>query len=288
MIGVQRRWLITGASRGIGRLVAERALTRGDLVIATARDTASLGGLKARHSGDILPVALDLSGTDGVGAVVQEAVSAFGGVDVLVSNAGYLLLGAVEECSEAQIMRQLSVNLLGAITVMRAVLPSMRQQRGGRIIQLSSEAGQMAYPALAAYHASKWGLEGFCEALRKEVGTLGIQVSLVEPGRVATDFDSGAERAAERIESYGRTPVGVFQRLITMGRFPSIGDAAKVAEAIIACADAEKAPLRLVLGSDSYTNMRRALRERLADLEAQRETAGNTDTARPARCEPAR
>jgi NAD(P)-dependent dehydrogenase (short-subunit alcohol dehydrogenase family) len=208
---------------------------------------------------------------------VNTAIATFGHLDGMISNAGYALLGAVEELDEDQIEHALATNLRGPIALIRAVLPHFRARKAGRILHVSSESGQMAYPALALYHAAKWGMEGFCEALAMELAPLGIQVTLVEPGRIPTEFDSRAALARRIVDDYQKTTVGNYRRLLAMGKFPHVGDPGKIAEAIVVCAGLAKAPRRLALGSDAYRNMHRALSARLAALESQADTAAAVD-----------
>ena len=188
-----KTYLITGASSGFGRLMTERLLDRGERVAATVRKADALSGLAATH-GDRLHVStLDLTDTAGIRTVVDRAFSAMGRIDVVVSNAGYGLIGAAEEATDAQIRRQIETNLLGPIRVIRAFLPHLRKQNGGRVIQVSSMGGQAAFPSASVYHASKWGIEGFVESLAQEVAPFGIEFTLVEPGTAGTNFFGGID-----------------------------------------------------------------------------------------------
>lgn len=195
----------------------------------------------------------------------------------MVSNAGYGLFGAAEEISDEQILRQINTNLIGSIQVARAAIPHLRAQGGGRIIQLSSMGGQIAFPTLGLYHATKWGIEGFFEAVHQEIAAFGIQVTLVEPGSARTNFGGSSADRGQILEVYDKTAVGDLRRAFAAGQFPVPGDPAKIACAIIASADAEKAPYRLILGSDAYQLVHQALSTRLAALEAQKELAYSTD-----------
>ncbi|HEY4254058.1 MAG TPA: SDR family oxidoreductase [Roseomonas sp.] len=274
---MMRTWFITGASRGIGRQMTEQLLARGERVVATARRIEELQALAAAHDGRLHAARLDVTDTAAIRRVVAEAVAMFGRIDVLVSNAGVAVLGAAEELEDDGIDRQLATNLVGPIQLMRAVLPHFRAQGAGRIIQVSSEGGQMAFPSLSLYHATKWGIEGFCESLMLEVAPFDIRVTLVQPGHLDTGFDDQLLRAGTTIEAYQKTTVGHYRRLHAMGRFPRIGDSAKVAAAILALADLAKPPKRLTLGSDAYRNLHRALTARLAELESQKDSAPATD-----------
>jgi len=190
-----KTWLITGASSGLGRLMCETLLARGDRVVASVRKRAVLEEMAAKY-GDLLQViVLDLSQSATIKPTVEAAFSQAGRIDVVVSNAAYGLFGAAEELSDAQIERQIATNLTGSIQLIRAAIPLLRQQGGGRIVQVSSEGGQIAYPNFSLYHATKWGIEGFVEAVRQEVAAFGIDFLLVEPGPTATQFGAGLDIA---------------------------------------------------------------------------------------------
>src|SRR6266702_3380316 len=184
-------WFITGASKGFGREFVLAALERGDKVAATARNTDTLSDLVEQYGDAVLPVELDVTNRDQVFAAVKSAHETFGRIDVVINNAGYGLFGTVEEITEQQLRDQLETNLFGVFHVTQAVLPILREQRAGHIIQISTMGGIVAFPTLGAYHASKWALEGMTDALAQEVASLGIKVTLVEPGGFATDW-SGA------------------------------------------------------------------------------------------------
>lgn len=271
-----KTWLITGASSGLGRIMTEKLLRRGDRVIGTGRRTEALSDLSAAH-GELLHVAaLDLTDTAAIRATINEAFTRFGRIDVIVSNAGYGLFGAAEELTDDQIDRQLATNLTGSIQLIRASLPHLRAQGGGRIVQVSSEGGQIAYPGFSLYHASKWGIEGFIEALAQEVAPFGIDFIIAEPGPTATNFAAALDHA-KPMEVYERTPAGEVRRMISSGEFVISGSAANTVEAIIAAADGDHLPFRLALGSTAYENIRSALAKRLEALEAQRTVAFSAD-----------
>jgi NAD(P)-dependent dehydrogenase (short-subunit alcohol dehydrogenase family) len=195
---VGKVWFITGTSKGFGRVWAEAALARGDRVGATARDAKTLQPFVARYGDGVAPIALDVTDRAAVGAAVAETISRFGRIDVAVNNAGYGLFGAVEEVSEAEARAQLETNLFGALWVTQAVLPQMRSQGSGHIIQVSSIGGVNAFPTVGLYHPSKWGLEGFSQSLAAEVRAFGIKVTLVEPGGYATDWGDPRQSAPLR------------------------------------------------------------------------------------------
>ena len=274
---MSKTWFITGTSSGFGRILTEKLLARGDRVAATLRRTGALDDLKARYGEHLWTAALDVTDTAAIKAVIGRAFAELRCIDVVVSNAGYALFGAGEEVSDDQVRHQIDTNLLGSIQVIRAVLPHLRVQGGGRIIQVSSEGGQVAYPNFGMYHATKWGIEGFVEAVAQEVGPLGIELTLVEPGPTGrTSFVAGLVSAAP-MSAYDDTPAGEVRRALASGSFPILGDAGKVVDAMIASADQSPAPRRLTLGSQAYANVRAALLERLAALDAQKDLALSTD-----------
>src|SRR5246127_3821164 len=189
-------WFITGTSKGFGRIWAEAALARGDRVAATARDVKTLGPLVQRYGDRVAAISLDVTEKPAVHAAVSEAHERFGRLDVVINNAGYGLFGAIEEVSEAEARAQIETNLFGALWVTQAALPVMRAQGSGHIIQVSSIGGVNAFPTIGLYHASKWGLEGFSQALAAEVAGFGIKVTIVEPGGYATDWRGQASNRA--------------------------------------------------------------------------------------------
>src|SRR5580704_4710315 len=191
-------WFITGTSKGFGRIWAEAALARGDRVAATARDVKTLRPLVERYGERVAAITLDVTDKAAVRAAVNESHKRFGRLDVVINNAGYGLFGAIEEVSETEAREQLETNLFGALWVTQAVLPILRAQRSGHIIQVSSIGGVNAFPTVGLYHASKWGLEGFSQSLAAEVAGFGIKVTIVEPGGYATDWGGpSAKRAAQ-------------------------------------------------------------------------------------------
>jgi len=199
-----------------------------------------------------------------------------GRIDVVVSNAGYGLFGAGEESSDEQIDRQIATNLVGSIQLIRAVLPYLRGQGGGRIVQVSSEGGQIAYPNFSLYHATKWGIEGFVESVAQEVAPFGIDFLIVEPGPTSTEFGAGLDHATP-LPCYEKTPAGEVRRAIASGDFAIKGDAVNTVRAMITAADAVSPPLRLALGSTAYASISQALTERLRVLEAQKQVTFSAD-----------
>lgn len=269
-------WLITGSSSGIGLALVEQLLERGDRVAATLRKPEVLKDLRARYGERLWTAALDVTDTAAIRRVIEGAFSELGRIDVVVSNAGYALFGAAEEVSDEQIELQLQTNLLGSIQVIRACLPHLRNQGGGRILQVSSEGGQLAYPNFSLYHTSKWAIEGFVESVALEVAPFGIQITLVEPGPTRTNF--GAALVSPPVmPEYDNTPAGDVRRAIASGAFPLTGDPQKMARAMLDIAQVQVAPRRLLLGRGAYERVHAALSQRLAELEHYREQAMGTE-----------
>ncbi|MRW87049.1 SDR family oxidoreductase [Pseudoduganella sp. FT26W] len=273
----QRTWLITGISSGFGRHMTEQLLARGERVAGTVRTLSSVDDLKARYGDQLWLDRLDVTDTPAIRRVVNAAVAALGRIDVVVNNAGYGLFGAAEEVTDEQITQQIQTNLIGSIQVARAVLPHLRAQGGGRILQISTVGGQAAFPGASLYHAGKWGIEGFADALQQEVAGFGIGVTIVEPGGARTEFRYGSSQLAPRIAAYDGTPASMARRMLEERKAVPPGDPARMVELMIASVDQQPAPKRLALGSDAYTAMQRALSARLAELEAQKDLAFSTD-----------
>lgn len=272
---MSKTWFITGTSSGFGRLLTEMLLARGDRVVGTLRKPGALDDLKARYGDALEIVVMDLTDTASVRAGIDKAFHD-GRVDVVVNNAGYGLFGAAEEVTDEQIQHILDTNLTGSIQVIRAAIPRLREQGGGRIVQVSSEGGQIAYPNFSLYHASKWGIEGFIEAVLQEVASFGIDFLIVEPGPSKTDFGKGLV-TPEPMAIYDDTPVGELRRGIASGAFVIRGNPEKMARAMIETVDLEKPPRRLVLGGDAYDHVEAGLSARLAELRTQKESAHAAD-----------
>ena len=267
-----KTWFITGTSTGLGRKLTEKLLAQGNRVAATARKPEILDELKQRYGEKLWVARLDVTDTDQIKEVVKKAFDELGQIDVIVNNAGYALFCAVEEASDQQIDRQIATNITGSVQVVRAVLPYLRAQGNGRILQVSSAGGQTTYPNFSYYHLSKWAVEGFCDTLAKEVAPLNIGVTIIEPGAHKTSFGTGMETAPV-IPAYDNTPAGDVRRAVEAGNFPLKGDVNKTVQEIINCVEIKPAPLRLALGGDAYRDMRTALAERLAALDDQKEIA---------------
>lgn len=260
-------WLITGTSSGFGRHIAHAALERGDNVVATARRSETLDDLVAAAPERVLAVPLDVTRPDQLDAAVAAAIERFGRIDVLVNNAGNGSVGAVEEIDMGDLRALMDTMFFGAVALTQAVLPHMRAQRGGTIVQISSQGGQLAFAGVGAYCAAKFALEGLSEAMQPEVAPHGIRTVLVEPGAFRTEFGGARMHRSRVLDAYAATAGATRASLDTMdGTQP--GDPRKAAEAILAAVDSEDPPLRLALGADAVDNIR-AKHERLrADLDA--------------------
>jgi NAD(P)-dependent dehydrogenase (short-subunit alcohol dehydrogenase family) len=272
-----RTWLITGVSSGFGKEMAAQLLARGDRVAGTLRRPDAIADLQARYRDRLWVAPLEMTDLAAVRRTVDAAFGAHGRIDVVVSNAGYGLFGAAEECSDEQVLHQIGTNLLGSIQLLRAALPHLRAQGGGRILQISSVGGQAAFPGAALYHASKWGIEGFVDALAREVEPFGIGCTLVEPGGARTAFRYGGAQLAARLDAYDRSPASHARRMLEARTAVPPGDPVRMVERMIASVDEQPAPPRLVLGSDAWLAMRTQLRARLDALEAQQSLAASTD-----------
>ncbi len=272
-------WFITGIGRGLGRELAEQLLAGGHFVFGTARDPSDLQELIAKHPDALAVEQLDLAdGAPRFAAVVEAAAQRFGGVDVLVNNAGYGLFGAAEGIEEKQLRRQLEVNLIAPMLLTKYALPHMRARGKGTIIAISSYGGQATHPGASAYHASKWGLEGYFESLSKEIGSFGLRVLIVEPGAARTSFrNAAAEHLSNTPPGYEQTSIASLRSVLRDHARNPIGDPRKIAAAIIEATDNPTDALRLVLGSDAYTNMTTAMSQRLNQVEDQRLSAAWTD-----------
>ncbi|MCY1022501.1 oxidoreductase [Pyxidicoccus sp. MSG2] len=243
-------WLITGSSRGLGRDLAKAVLAAGHRLVATARKPEQLRELVEQYGERVLPVALDVTDPAAARAAVAAATSTFGRLDVVVNNAGYANVASIEDVAEDDFREQFETNFFGVMHVTRAALPVMRAQRDGHIIQISSIGGRTGSPGLGAYQSAKWAVEGFSEVLSKEVGPLGIRVTLVEPGGFRTDWAGASMRVDPVSDAYGPT-VGAFMENVRKHADAGRGDPAKAARAILQIASEKQPPLRLLLGSDA-------------------------------------
>ena len=259
-------WFITGSSKGFGRIWTEAALGRGDQVVATARNPKTLDDLVARYPKTMLPLALDVTQEEAVRATVARAHAHFGRLDVVINNAGFGLFGTVEEVTVEQARAQMETNFFGPLWVTKAVLPILREQRSGHVIQVSSIGGVNAFPTLAMYHASKWALEGFSQALAAEVEEFGIHVTLVEPTGYETDWNGPSSVKASPLPFYD----GIRARLAQFFgpvRGRARGNPRATGAAILKVVDAKKPPLRIFFGSGPLEMMKSEYAQRIATWE---------------------
>ncbi|KAA0989713.1 oxidoreductase [Dyadobacter aurulentus] len=269
-------WFITGSSRGLGKSLTAAVLKSGDKVAATARDTQHLEALVQQFPGQIYPIQLDVTDKAQIYAAVADAIQHFGKIDVLVNNAGFGITGAAEAFTDEQVQSQLNTNLLAPIEVTRAVLPHMRKQRSGYILQISSIGGRVGGAGLTMYQAAKFGLSGFSEALAKEIGPLGIKVTCIEPGGFRTDWAGSSMTFAPEIEGYEAT-VGGIKQFLTSGSFVPVGDPEKAAKVMVELTDHSEPPLHLVLGSEAIGILQRADAARQAEMTKWLSVSMSTD-----------
>lgn len=273
---MKKVWFITGSSRGLGRSLTAAVLAKGDLVAATARNTGALTDLLAQYPDQLYPLTLDVNNEQEIHQALANTVSRFGRIDVLVNNAGFGIIGAAEAFSADQVKDQLDTNLYAPINITRAVLPYMRKQRSGHILQISSVGGRVGNAGLSMYQAAKFGLSGFSEALAKEVADLGIKVTCVEPGGFRTDWAGASMTYAEPVAGYEST-VGQRTDFFKAGNFVPMGDPDKAAQVMIAIADHAKPPVHLVLGSEAIALLKQADLGRAAELEEWLQVSLSTD-----------
>lgn len=263
---MKKVWFITGSSRGLGKSLAEAVLANGDNVVATARNPEHLKDLVEKYPNQILALKLDVSDTAEIYSVVAAAQSHFGRIDVLVNNAGFGITGAAEAFTDEQVQSQLNINLYAPIEVTRAVLPHMRKQRSGRILQISSVGGRVGNAGLTMYQAAKFGLAGFSEALSKEVSPLGIKVTAVEPGGFRTDWAGASMTFAPEVEGYEST-VDSIKEYLTSGEFTPVGDPEKAAKVMLDLVDHPEPPVHLILGSEAAAILKSADQNRKDEFE---------------------
>jgi NAD(P)-dependent dehydrogenase (short-subunit alcohol dehydrogenase family) len=261
-----RVWLITGVSSGFGKAFAEYAIKAGDCVAAAARTVDKVKELVALAPERVLPVEMDVTDGGSVEAGVKQAVERFGRIDVLVNNAGYGIVGAVEETPGDELRAQMETNFFGAVAVTRAVLPVMRAQRSGAIANMSSMGGQMSFPGFGAYSASKFALEGMSEALAQEVKPFGVKVIIVEPGQFRTGFAGSALKQMPEMKEYAQTSGKTREFAMAMDNTQA-GDPYKAAEALDEALKAEETPLRLQLGEDAIQGVEGHAKTLLGDLD---------------------
>jgi NAD(P)-dependent dehydrogenase (short-subunit alcohol dehydrogenase family) len=272
-----RTWFITGASRGFGTLIAEQALRAGDAVIATARNPQDITD-RLGDQPNLLAVRLDVTREDEAHQAVAAGIKRFGRIDVLINNAGFGVLGAVEETSASETERLFATNVFGLLNVTRAVLPHLRAQRSGRVINISSIGGYQAYMGWGVYGSTKFAVEGITEALHQELAPLGIQATVVEPGFFRTDFldEQSLIKTQLELPDYDET-VGKMRAFAEAANHAQPGDPRKFAEAMLALVNAPNPPLRLALGSDTVARIEAKNRLVAQELADWNELAFSTD-----------
>ncbi len=259
-----KTWFITGASRGFGRVWTEAALERGDQVAATARSLASIADLKEKYGDRVFTLELDVTKPDQAQAAVGQAHAHFGKLDIILNNAGYSLVGTIEEASADEVRALYETNIFGTLSVIRAALPLLRQQGGGHILGVSSTLGHVTVPLIGYYCSSKWAFEAIHESLAAEVKPFGIKVTIIEPGAYATEFGSPSSlKLAAGLDIYGDLRKQVYERLGSVQK----GDPKATPEALFKMVDAKNPPLRLNLGSQNLPWIRAAYADRLKTWE---------------------
>ena len=262
-----RRWLITGVSSGLGRALAEYVLELGDIVIGTLRQESQLAAFAALASGRAFPVQLDVTDDEAVQPALAQVIDAVGGLDVVVNNAGYALIGAIEDATLAEARLQMETNLFGALKIIRTAIPYLRARDGGRIINIASVAGSMGMPIYGHYCASKFALVGLSAALAQELAPFNIRVTVLEPGGFRTNFGSSSLRVtANPSPLYEERTLGMAKRMADFGRMAE-NDPRKGAAAIVALSEMADPPVHAAMGTDGLKYVRAALAARLADYE---------------------
>lgn len=269
-------WMISGVSSGLGRILTEKLLSRGDKVVGLTRDLHKTAELKERYPEQFHSIQVDLRDTVALSNAVDKAFKFAGRIDRIVSNAGYGVFGAAEETTDQHLRDIIDTNLIGSIVLIRSSLPHLRNQGGGRILQISSEGGQIAYPGFSLYHASKWGVEGFVESVAQEVSNFGIEFVIVEPGPARTDFVNSLARP-EPLSAYKDSPSAEIRKSLESGSWVIKGDPVRMVDAMLRVADQPSPPLRLILGADAHAGVSHALKSRLALLDKQVKIAAAAD-----------
>ncbi|GGX29793.1 oxidoreductase [Streptomyces chartreusis] len=275
---MSRTWLITGGSQGLGKALALAALEAGDRVVVTSRKPDALASVRSAYPQRIETVALDVTSPSQVRDVVAAAVERFGSIDVVVNNAGYATSGSIEDFHEDEFRAQVEVNLYGVVNVTRAVLPVMRRQRSGHIVQISSIGGRVGgTPGLGAYQTAKFAVEGFSEVLANEAAPFGVKVTIVEPGGIRTGWAEGAAEPSGPVTADYESTVGAWQRRFAEYAGNEPGDPDRMAEAIIRAVEADEPPRRLLLGSDALGIAVESEEARLTEARKWADVSRSTD-----------
>jgi NAD(P)-dependent dehydrogenase (short-subunit alcohol dehydrogenase family) len=272
-----KTWFITGASSGFGSELVKAVINKGDKIAATFRKPEQASSFSQHHFENGLGIVMDVTNEEQIGTGIQQALDKFGKIDVLVNNAGYGTIGAIEEFSMEEIRAQMETNFFGAVAVTKTFLPLMRQQGSGHIVQISSQAGFRAVSGFGIYNASKFALEGFSEALAQELAPFGIKVTIVEPGPFRTEFLAGSMKAAQqKIEAYENSPVAAMYQYVVSQNGKQEGDPVKAAQAIVDYVYGDHKALRLPLGKAPLQAIRAKITQVEADLRANETIAVST------------
>ncbi|ASG80269.1 MULTISPECIES: SDR family oxidoreductase [Lactiplantibacillus] len=272
----KKTWLITGVSSGFGRAMTAQLLAAGNTVIGTVRNTAKVQDLIDQYPDTFICEILDVMDVPAIHELVNRVATEHS-IDVLVNNAGYGLFGAAEELSDADIDKILATDLTGSIQMIRSVLPFMRKQQHGQIIQISSYGGQVAFAGNSMYHAAKFGIEGFCESVAQEVEPFNIGMTIVEPGGARTEFRYGSAHVANLMKEYDENPAHAFMKMLDPANGLAPGDPARMAARIIESVDQPDTPLHMVLGSQALASTIATIEKRLAEYQTEKELAASTD-----------
>lgn len=272
----KKTWLITGVSSGFGRAMTAQLLAAGNIVIGTVRNTAKVQDLIDQYPDTFICEILDVMDVPAIHELVNRVATEHS-IDVLVNNAGYGLFGAAEELSDADIDKILATDLTGSIQMIRSVLPFMRKQQHGQIIQISSYGGQVAFAGNSMYHAAKFGIEGFCESVAQEVEPFNIGMTIVEPGGARTEFRYGSAHVANLMKEYDENPAHAFMKMLDPANGLAPGDPARMAARIIESVDQPDTPLHMVLGSQALASTIDTIEKRLAEYPTEKELAASTD-----------
>lgn len=272
-----RTWLITDVSSGFGYEMTKQLLEKGNKVIGTVRNKSKVADLIEKYPETFNCEILDVTDFPAIRNLVDRSFEKFGRIDVIISNAGYGLFGAAEELSDDEVNHIIATNLTGSIQLIRSALPHLRTQGGGRIIQISSYGGQVAFPGNSMYHATKFGIEGFCESVAQEVEAFNIGITLVEPGGARTEFRYGSAQVTKLMTEYEGNPAHNFLNMLDASKSLAPGDPVRMAARIIESVELEPAPIRMILGSHALASTISTLKARVADYEKQTELAASTD-----------
>lgn len=270
-------WFITGVSSGFGYEMTKQLLEKGKKVIGTVRNKEKVANLMEKYPDTFTCEILDVTDVQAIHKLVDSSFEKFGRIDVIVSNAGYGLFGAAEELSDAEVDHIIATNLTGSIQLIRPALPHLRVQGSGRIIQISSYGGQVAFPGNSMYHATKFGIEGFCESVAQEIAPFNIGVTIVEPGGARTEFRHGSAKVANLMPEYDDNPAHNFLGMLDPSKGLAIGDPVRMVARIIESVDKDPAPMRMVLGAQALASTISTLKARIADYETQTDLAASTD-----------